>query len=437
MQPIQNASRGVSRKHLGSRWLNQAYRSRGQSQYQDTSKTPLSTSAPLRDASFESKSGRLSQDAPKERSVHPPKAFRSTAQPDYILNPRFRSHPIPRFDGEGVPPLSLLVENGELKFYDEAENQSTRVSGRWLRDNCSCSQCRNIDTAQRQINVLKVGEVVNPCNARSFTLSRQGDLNTKITNYDIRGDHVTRTWGFCFVDDMPATPEATEALLESIGPIRVTHYGGFYDFTSDLSSKDTAYTSEALEPHTDNTYFTEPAGIQALHMLSHTDGSGGESSLVDGFGAAVQLYVEDREAYLTLSDTGVYTHASGNEGISIQPSQPFPTLSHDPEHHFLTQVRWNNADRAGVATDFASIDTWYDAAARFDKILSDQKNQYWFQLKPGQTLLFDNWRVLHGRTAFTGKRRMCGGYINRDDFISKYRMTSMTADDMNFSTVTG
>lgn len=50
--------------------------------------------------------------------------------------------------------------------------------------------------------------------------------------------------------------------------------------------KDTAYTSEFLEPHTDNTYFTEPAGIQALHMLSHTEGSGGESSLIDGFNAA-------------------------------------------------------------------------------------------------------------------------------------------------------
>ena len=83
---------------------------------------------------------------------------------------------------------------------------------------------------------------------------------------------------------MPATPEATRELLEQIGPIRNTHYGiyhwnrcimtnrpvltkrkgGFYDFTSDLSSKDTAYTSESLEPHTDTTYFTEP-------IVSHHD----------------------------------------------------------------------------------------------------------------------------------------------------------------------
>ena len=31
----------------------------------------------------------------------------------------------------------------------------------------------------------------------------------------------------------------------------------------------------------------------------------------------------------------------------------------------------------------------------------------------------DNQRVLHGRSAFTGERRMCGAYINMDDFVSK------------------
>ncbi|KAF2165807.1 hypothetical protein M409DRAFT_67133 [Zasmidium cellare ATCC 36951] len=452
-----------------------------------TQKAMIPVHAALRDVlraePLPSSNNRLGQDTPFDRLGGSPKAFKASAKPDHLLNARYRSHPIPRFEGEGVPPLSLLFENGELKVYDEAENHSTKVPGRWLRDNCSDS--RNHDTAQRQINVFR------------------GDINTDIANCEIAGDYITvtfgdghkskypvasilkrrgykmtqarfgiapisiwdadiarappavpysamvhkagmasllhkiRTWGFCVVENMPATPQATEQLLESIGPIRNTHYGAFYDFTADLSSKDTAYTSEALEPHTDNTYFTEPAGLQALHMLSHTEGTGGESSLVDGFGAAVQLYVEDREAYLTLSETGVYAHASGNDGISIQPSQAFPTLSHDPELGYLTQVRWNNADRAGVAADYDALDQWYDAAGKFDKILNDPKNQYWFQLEPGQTLLFDNWRVLHGRAAFTGKRRMCGGYIPRDDFISKYRIMCLSAEDINFSTVTG
>ena len=31
----------------------------------------------------------------------------------------------------------------------------------------------------------------------------------------------------------------------------------------------------------------------------------------------------------------------------------------------------------------------------------------------------DNHRVLHGRSAFTGKRRMCGAYIGVDEYTSK------------------
>ncbi|KAK3696443.1 hypothetical protein LTR37_017944 [Vermiconidia calcicola] len=246
-----------------------------------------------------------------------------------------------------------------------------------------------------------------------------------------------REYGFCFVEGIEPTPEATETLLQAIGPIRNTHYGGFYDFTSDLSSKDTAYTSESLEPHTDNTYFTEPAGLQALHMLSHTDGSGGESSLVDGFGAAAKLFEQDRRAYRLLTTITVNAHASGNDGISVQPSEPMPVLSHDTHYSHLLQVRWNNADRAGVGCSHRIMDDWYDAAAKFDAILSDLQNQYWFQLKPGKLLIFDNWRVLHGRAAFTGKRRMCGGYIPRDDFISKFKVTNMTPEGISSTTLTG
>lgn len=139
--------------------------------------------------------------------------------------------------------------------------------------------------------------------------------------------------------------------------------GGFYDFTSDLSSKDTAYTSESLEPHNDNTYFTEPAGLQALHLLSHTEGSGGESSLVDGFGAARQLFHQDKNAYLHLATIGIYGHASGNDGISIQPAEAYPVLNHHRQLGSLMQVRWNNADRAGLNCRLSRVEKWYDAAA--------------------------------------------------------------------------
>ncbi|KAF2200919.1 Trimethyllysine dioxygenase [Delitschia confertaspora ATCC 74209] len=230
-----------------------------------------------------------------------------------------------------------------------------------------------------------------------------------------------RTYGFCYVDNTP-TAEATEKLLERIAFIRLTHYGGFYDFTADLASKDTAYTSIALDAHTDNTYFNDPAGLQAFHLLSHTEGSGGESLLVDGFKCAKDLQNEDPEAYQILSTVNVHGHASGNEGISIQPWRGFPVLNHDPTTGALVQVRWNSNDRAAIELPVEDVEKWYKAAAKWVEIVRRPENEYWKQLTPGRVLVFDNWRVMHGRAAFTGKRRIAGAYINRDDWISKFKM---------------
>lgn len=97
-------------------------------------------------------------------------------------------------------------------------------------------------------------------------------------------------------------------------------------------------------------------------MLSHTHGSGGASLLVDGFAAAAKLYEENREAYRILSTVGVWSHASGNEDVSIQPYTCFPVLSHDPVMGHLVMVRWNNDDRAGIEAEGEMVDKWYEAA---------------------------------------------------------------------------
>lgn len=69
-------------------------------------------------------------------------------------------------------------------------------------------------------------------------------------------------YGLVFVNGTPFDDAThTKRLLERIGPIRETHYGGFYDFVPDMAKADTAYTNIALPAHTDTTYFTEPAGV--------------------------------------------------------------------------------------------------------------------------------------------------------------------------------
>jgi trimethyllysine dioxygenase len=156
--------------------------------------------------------------------------------------------------------------------------------------------------------------------------------------------------------------------------------------------KDTAYTSLALPAHTDNTYFTDPSGLQAFHLLSHTSGSGGASLLVDGFHCAKQLLKTDSRAYKILSDVPVRWHASGNEGIIITPAKKFPILNFNqdlPGDDELMQVRWNNDDRATMPmhpTPGVKISEWYEAARLFNEIIKDKKNEYWEQLRPGRPL---------------------------------------------------
>lgn len=246
-----------------------------------------------------------------------------------------------------------------------------------------------------------------------------------------------RRFGFSFVTNCPATPAATEALLNRIAFIRPTQYGAFWDFTSSVNPTDTAYTTLALPVHTDTTYFTDPCGLQMFHLLSHPDGSGGESTLVDGFAAATRLYEANPDFYKVLSTSKVISHASGNKQVgSIDNStlsNGFPVFRHknprtetDSEIHpnNLTQVRWNNDDRAATTRwkDRETMDLWYAAARKWTEILQSPEFEIRIQLEPGKPLIFDNWRTLHGRTAFTGKRRVCGGYIGMDDFMARWRM---------------
>ncbi|KAJ0381395.1 Cytochrome B translational activator protein cbs1, mitochondrial [Colletotrichum chrysophilum] len=211
-------------------------------------------------------------------------------------------------------------------------------------------------------------------------------------------DTFARERGFAFVDGVPFdTPSATKEVLERIAFIRETHYGGFYDFIPDMAMADTAYTNIALPAHTDTTYFTDPAGLQAFHMLSHeappgsepsADGElGGKSLLVDGFHAANVLKQEDEKAFDILTRLRLPWHASGNEGITISPDRLYPVLELHPLSGKVHRVRWNNDDRGVVPfTKDIAPEEWYAAARKWNEILKRPDMEFWTQLTPGRVL---------------------------------------------------
>jgi len=226
----------------------------------------------------------------------------------------------------------------------------------------------------------------------------------------------TLQYGFCIVAGTPATAKATEDLLHRVAYIRETIFGGFFEFQPDLSKADTAYTTLELRGHTDSTYSHDAPGFQLLHCLAF-EGTGGDSTIVDAFAIARRLEAEAPEHFETLSSVVVPGQYIG-DGAHLMAARP--VFRHDHTGR-LVQVSFNNYDRAPFLLDEHDMVAFYDALRAFEELANDRSMQWRHVLAPGEALLFDNWRVLHGRDAFTGLRRLCGGYLNREDVESRLR----------------
>ncbi|KAI8057955.1 hypothetical protein BDF22DRAFT_724893 [Syncephalis plumigaleata] len=249
-----------------------------------------------------------------------------------------------------------------------------------------------------------------------------------------------KQYGIGFVKDVPPNAFDTEKLALRISHIRHTHYGRwFLGITADMAHNDTAYTTLSLQLHTDNTYFTDPAGLQMFHILRPAD-KGGESLFLDGFNAARILYEKDPHAYRVLSTTRTNAMACGDNRFNIQPAHAYPLLNHLPTTingviesvadtsqssiDRLFQVRYNNDDRAPLCLDVHETREYYQTLRVWQSIVRDPANILEIALPPGLVVCFDNWRVLHGRNAFVGRRQVCGCYHGADDWHSRLRALS-------------
>jgi len=175
----------------------------------------------------------------------------------------------------------------------------------------------------------------------------------------------------------------------------------------------------ALNGHTDGTYLTDSPGLQMFHCHEHT-GEGGETLLVDAIGAAVQLKASHPEAFHFLSNTNIPSryHEPGFNGRILAPM-----IKTHPHTNEIVQVRINGDDRDILSClPYDDVEKFYESLHHFVSILRDESSEFWFKLTPGNVLIVNNWRVLHGRSSFTGKRTMTGCYVNQEEYLSKIRL---------------
>ena len=91
----------------------------------------------------------------------------------------------------------------------------------------------------------------------------------------------------------------------------------------------------------------------------------------------------------------------------------------------LFQVSFNNYDRAPFRFEKDLTIKFYEAIKKFDLMVNDKEYQWKHILKPGELLIFNNWRILHGRSSFYGTRKISGCYINKEDFDSSCKMNDI------------
>ncbi|HSH48919.1 MAG TPA: TauD/TfdA family dioxygenase [Halomonas sp.] len=227
-------------------------------------------------------------------------------------------------------------------------------------------------------------------------------------------------YGFVRVRGVPAEENGMQGLIDRIGPLRRTNWGGIADVKSVPQAFDLTMTQRGLEPHTDNPYRDPIPGYIWLHCLTNA-ADGGDSTLVDGFRAAQRLREmapQDYDCLTQLSTEFLYT----DETTHLEGEGPLIELDSQGQLH---RVRFSNRTERVPALAPDILERYYAARQRFYALITSDELTVHLKLDPGEMLIMDNYRLFHGRTAFQlegGIRHMRQGYVDRDSTASRRRV---------------
>ena len=216
--------------------------------------------------------------------------------------------------------------------------------------------------------------------------------------------------GIVFLADAGVRPLAVECAVARFGYIRETNYGRLFDVREEAAPSHLAYTASELELHTDNPYRDPAPTLQLLHVIEAAD-VGGESQFVDGFAQAEALRREAPNRFRVLTATPVEFAFTGSAGERYAATAPVIEVAPDGR---LKALRVNH--RAFRPPPLASgvVEAWYEAYLDLYQRLHAPAARLRRKLAPGDMVMFDNRRVLHGRSAYGGRRWLQGCYAERD-----------------------
>jgi gamma-butyrobetaine dioxygenase len=238
----------------------------------------------------------------------------------------------------------------------------------------------------------------------------------------IADDRVLQGWltsiaelGFAVLTGVPNYDGMVAEVAELFGHVRVTNYGRIFDVMVKVDATNLANTALPLSLHTDNPYRNPAPTVQLLHCLASSV-SGGETVVADGFRAVEELKLRSPGSVEILSRHAV-RFAYRDDLAELVAD--VPAISLDAWGNPVA-LHVNNRSKRWAVGSAALVGEWYHAYFELLELLNAPEAQVVFRLEPGDVLVFDNLRVLHGRLGFSsgGERRLQGCYADRDLLLS-------------------
>ncbi|NOU31980.1 MAG: hypothetical protein HOO96_29095 [Polyangiaceae bacterium] len=187
-----------------------------------------------------------------------------------------------------------------------------------------------------------------------------------------------------------------------------THFGRIEDLrpdnTTNQNTDQLGYTDAGIDLQTDQPFLDEPPRYQLLQAIVAAE-SGGDNFVVDAQAAAAYLAGVDARDHELLTTVPVRFHRK-QKAFEREVVSPVLSPSGAP-----FAVRFSYFTMAPHQVPFPTMRAWYRAYNHFTRIVREPAHQYRFRLAPGDFVLYDNRRMVHGRNSFRGLRWLRGVYF--------------------------
>lgn len=226
-------------------------------------------------------------------------------------------------------------------------------------------------------------------------------------------------YGFAGLSGIPPEPGQIEEVVSWIGPIRETNFGRVFDIKSKPNPANLSDTHFSLPPRTENPYRDPPPGLHVVFCLEAA-ARGGDIILVDGSFVLRKVLKHNPLGYQLLSEIPVRFQYRDDQ-VWLEHERCLVERKPDGS---LQSLVFNNRSVDPFSLPGTQQVSWYKAYRSLEREFLSSQNQLEIPLKPGQMLVIDNRRVLHGQTSFSAysNRHLLGCYLEHDALSSEIRM---------------